>query len=49
MNIPVKYRLTDIENRWGCQGGGWRREELGVWKQQMQTIIRRTGKQGPPA
>ena len=32
----------------GCQGGGeWGRDGLGVWDQQMQTIIYRIDKQGP--
>ena len=30
----------------GCQGG-WRWDELGIWGEQMQTVIHRMDKQGP--
>ena len=32
MNIPMKQKLTDRENRFGCQGGGGvGREGLELW------------------
>ena len=42
MNIFTKQKQTHghIEQICGCQeGGGWGKEGLGVWDQQMQTII----------
>ena len=37
------------EQTCGCQGGGgWERDGLGVWGQQMQTIIYRMDKQQSP-
>ena len=37
------------EQTCGCQGGGrWRRDGVGVWDQQMQTIIYRMDKQQGP-
>ena len=37
------------EQTCGCQGGGgWERDKLGVWDQQMQTIIYRMDKQQGP-
>ena len=51
MNISTKQKQTHRhrEQTCGCQGGGvWEREGLGVWDQQMQTIIYRTDKQQSP-
>ena len=43
MNLPMKQRQTC-----GCQWEeGWGMGGLGVWNQQMQTIIYRMDKQGP--
>ena len=41
MNIPMKQKQTHRhrEQTCGCQGGAGGREGLGVWDQQMQTII----------
>ena len=42
MNIFTKQKQSHghIEQICGCQeGGGWGKEGLGVWDQQMQTII----------
>ena len=52
MNISMKQKQIDIKkdikNRRGCQGGGWKREGLGVRDQQRHTIIHRMDKeQGP--
>ena len=50
MKQKQTHRLTDIENSlvvamgWG---GGWRRDGLGVWGLQMQTITCRMDKQDP--
>ena len=40
MNLSTKQKQTHRprEQICGCQGGGWRREGVGVWDQQMQTI-----------
>ena len=44
-----RNRLTDIENRlWLPRGRGWERDGLGVWDQQMQTIMYRMDKQQGP-
>ena len=46
MNLSVKQKQTHRykEQICGCQG--WRgRDELGVWGQQMQTLVYRVGKQ----
>ena len=51
MNISMKQKQTQRhrEQTCGCQGGGeWEREGLGVWDQQMQTIIHRIDKQQAP-
>ena len=42
MNLPKNRRKTDLwlPRVWG----GWEMDELGVWNQQMQTIIYRTDK-----
>ena len=50
MNISMKQKQTHRhrEQTCGCQGGEeWERERLGVWDQQLQTIIYRMDKQGP--
>ena len=40
MNLSTRQKQTHRrrEQVCGCQGG-WAREELGVWDEQMQTII----------
>ena len=44
-----RNRLTDREQTSGYQGGGgWGKQGLGVWYQQMQTIIYRMDKQQDP-
>ena len=51
MNLPTKYKQTHRhrEQTSGCQGGGgWRREGLGAWDQQMQTITYRMNEQKGP-
>ena len=51
MNLSMKQKQTHRrrEQACGCQGGGgWGRDRLGVWDQQMQTIIYRTDKQQGP-
>ena len=51
MNISTKQKQTHKyrEQTCGCQGGGeWGEEGLGVWGQQMQTIIYRMDKQQGP-
>ena len=51
MNIPTKQKQSHRhrEQTCGCQGkGGWRREGLGVWDQQMQSSIHRMDKQQGP-
>ena len=48
MNLSMKQRQTHghREQTCGCQGGGgWERNGLGVWDQQMQTGIYRMDKQ----
>ena len=47
LNICNRNRLRDIEGRLGAAkwDGGWKGDGLGVWGQQMQTIIYRMGKQ----
>ena len=51
MNIPMKQNQTHRfkEKAYDCQGrGGWGREELGIWDQQIQNITYRQDKhQGP--
>ena len=51
INLSTKQRQTHKtgEQTCGCWGSGVRRERdgLGVWDQQMQTIIYRMEKQGP--
>ena len=50
MNLFMKQKQTQRhgEQTCGCQGGGgWGRDGLEVWDQQMQTIIYRMDKQGP--
>ena len=49
MNLPMKPKQTHRhrEQACGCQRGvGWRRDAVGGWYQQMQTIIYRVDKQG---
>ena len=36
---------TQRTDLWKPGGGSWERDELGVWDQQMQTIIERKDKQ----
>ena len=51
MNLSTKQKQTHRhrEQTCGCQGGGgWARDGLGVWDQQMQTIIYRMDKQQGP-
>ena len=50
MNLSMKEKQKQghREQTGGCQGGGgWERDVLGVWDQQIQTIIYRMDKQGP--
>ena len=51
MNLSMKQKQTHRhrEQSCGCQGGGgWRREGLGFWDQQVQAIIYKMDKkQGP--
>ena len=50
MNLPTKQKRIHRrrEQTCGCQGGGgWVRDRLGVWDEQMKTIIYRKDKQGP--
>ena len=52
MNLSMKQKETrrHREQTCGCQGGGgWGRDGLGVWDQQMQTIIYRMDKQQGPS
>ena len=52
MNLCTKQKQIHRhrEQTCGCQGGGgWRRDGVGVWGSQMQTIICRMDKQGPTA
>ena len=51
MNLSTKQKQTHRhrEQTCGCQGeGGWGRNGLGVWDQQMQTSIYRMDKQQGP-
>ena len=51
MNISTKQKQTHRrrEQTCGCQGGGgWGRDGVGVWGQQMQTSIYRMDKQQGP-
>ena len=49
MNLSTKQkRFTDIKNRLVVAKGEGRREGLGVWGQQMQTIVYRMDKQPGP-
>ena len=49
MNLFTKQTHRHREQTCGCQGGGcWGRDGLGVWDQQMQTIIYRMDKQQGP-
>ena len=49
MNISMKQKQTHREQTCGCQGGGgWEREGLGAWDQQMKVSIHRMDKQQGP-
>ena len=51
MNLSTKHKQTHRhrEQTCGCQGeGGWGRNGLAVWDQQMQTIIYKMDKQQGP-
>ena len=50
MNISMKQKQIHRhrEQAYGCQGEGYGKEGLGVWDQQMQTIIYRMDKQQGP-
>ena len=49
MNLSMKQAHRHREQTCGCQGGGgWEKDGLGVWGQQMQTIIYRMDKQQRP-
>ena len=51
MNLSTKRKQTHRHRgqTCGCQGGaGWGREGLGVWGEQMQTIMYRMDKQQGP-
>ena len=51
MNLSTKQKQTHRhrEQTCGYQGGGeWERDGLGVWDQQMQTIIHKMEKQQGP-
>ena len=51
MNQSMKQKKTHRyrEQTCGCQGGGgWGRDGVGVWGQQMQTIIYRMDEQQGP-
>ena len=50
MNISMTQKQTHRhrEQTCGCQGVGGREEGLGVWDQQMQTIIYRMDEQQGP-
>ena len=51
MNLAMKHKQNKghREQTGGCQGGGgWERDGLGVWYQQMQTCIYRMYKQKSP-
>ena len=47
---PLKYLQGSVSDRPVAvkENGGWGRDELGVWDQQMQTIIYRMDKQQGP-
>ena len=48
MRIKRKSSDRHREQTYGCQGGWWERDGVGVWGQQMQTIIcGRDKQQGP--
>ena len=52
MNISTKQKQTHRrrEQTCGCQGGGgWGKDGVGVWDQQMQTITYKMDKQQGPA
>ena len=52
MNLSMKQKQTHRhrEQICGCQGGGgWGMDGVGIWVQQMQTIIYRMDKQQGPA
>ena len=52
MNLSMKQKQNQghREQTGGCHGGGgWERVGVGVWDQQMQTIIYRMDKQQGPA
>ena len=52
MNLSTNQKQTHRhrEQICGCQGGSgeWGRKGLGVWDEQMQTLIYRMGKQERP-
>ena len=51
MNLSMKQKQTHRhrEQTCGCQGGGgWERDGVGVWDQQMPTSIYKLGKQQGP-
>ena len=50
MNLSIKQKQTHRQkiDLWLPRWGGWR-ERLGVWNQQMQTILYRMDKQQGPA
>ena len=50
MNLSRKQKQTDRENRLEVAKSeeGWGRDGLGVWDQQMQTVIYRMDKQQGP-
>ena len=44
-SLKQKETHRQREQAWGCQGNsGWKRDGLGVWDQQIQTIIYRMDK-----
>ena len=50
MNLLTKQKQTHRHRKQPCGsqgGGGWGRDGLGVWDEQMQTSIYRADKQGP--
>ena len=50
MNLFIKQKQTDGQktNLRLPKGKGWGRDNLGVWDQQIQTTIYKTGKQQGP-
>ena len=48
MNLSMKQRLTDIENKLRVTKGDSGRDKLGVWYQQIQTTIYKIDKQQGP-